>query len=93
MGWVVEQAGGRASTGAGAMLDQEVSPSRFLVSRRLRPRSLFSWSLNELQCCVIAAAQNTDEASRGCHSVYRLVYSLPPWPITFFYFWCDHICS
>ena len=25
MGWVVEQAGGRASTGAGAMLDQEVS--------------------------------------------------------------------
>lgn len=26
MGWVVEQAGGRASTGAAAMLDQEVSP-------------------------------------------------------------------
>lgn len=25
MGWVVQQAGGRASTGAGAMLDQEVS--------------------------------------------------------------------
>lgn len=24
MGWVVEQAGGRASTGAGAMLDQQV---------------------------------------------------------------------
>lgn len=26
MGWVVEQAGGKASTGAGAMLDQQVGP-------------------------------------------------------------------
>lgn len=30
MGWVVEQAGGRASTGVGAMLDQEVRPLRAL---------------------------------------------------------------
>lgn len=29
MGWVVEQAGGKASTGAGAMLEQEVSPLSF----------------------------------------------------------------
>lgn len=28
MGWVVEQAGGRASTGAEAMLDRQVSPVR-----------------------------------------------------------------
>lgn len=31
MGWVVEQAGGKASTGTGAMLDQEVSPLRWSV--------------------------------------------------------------
>lgn len=67
MGWVVEQAGGRASTGAGAMLDQEVgSVCAFLVKYRLRPHSLFL---------------RTDAASRGvvCFSS-RPVYSLPHGP-------------
>lgn len=31
MGWVVEQAGGKASTGAGAMLDQQVGVLLWLV--------------------------------------------------------------
>lgn len=38
MGWVVEQAGGKASTGAGAMLDQKVRPVVLNISKSTLPR-------------------------------------------------------